>query len=91
MRKPCSLELFVFADTGLGVWSVVCAVVAIPATVFLLCWCGSLPLLLSKDFRSGMLSDGFQTQRRGSWIPVKERAEKVLASAVSIDVRKVDV
>ena len=25
----------------------------------------SLPLLLSKDLRSGMVSDGFQTQRRG--------------------------
>ena len=52
----------------------------------LLVW--SLPLLLSKDFRSGMVSDGFQTQRRGSWILGKERAEKVLASAVSIDWRK---
>ena len=50
--KPFSLKLFVFVDTGLGVWFVVCAVaipatvfllcvaVAIPATVFLLCLCG---------------------------------------------------
>ena len=63
-----------FVDTGLGVWFVVCAV-AIQATVFVLCWCG-------------MVSDVSQTQRRGSWIPGKERAEKVLATAVSIDGRK---
>ena len=48
----------------------------------------SLHLLLSKDFRSGMGSDGFQTQRRGTWIPGKQRAEKVLASAISVDGRK---
>ena len=47
----------------------------------------SLPLLHLKDFQSGMVSDGFQTERRGSWIPGKERAERVLASAVSIDGR----
>ena len=34
-----ALDLSVFVDTGFGVWFVVCAV-AIPATVFLLCWCG---------------------------------------------------
>ena len=32
-----------------------------------------LPLLLSKDFRSGLVSDGFQTKRRGSWILEKEQ------------------
>ena len=48
----------------------------------------SLPLFFSKDFQSGMVSDGFQTQRRGSWIPGKERARRVLASAVSNDGRK---
>ena len=75
--------------------------VSIPATVCLLCWCSrdpgdflspvlvwSLPLLLSKVFRSGMVSDGFQTQRRSSWIPGKERAERVLAGAISIDGKK---
>ena len=51
----------------------------------------SLPLLLSKDFRSGMVSDGFQTQRRGLWIPGKERAERVLAGAIAIDGRGVDL
>ena len=35
-----------------------------------------------------MVGDGFQTQKRGSWIPGKERAERVLASAISIDGRK---
>ena len=34
------LELSVFADTGFGVWLWFCVAVAIPATVFLLCWCG---------------------------------------------------
>ena len=57
--KPFSLELFVFVDTGSGVWFVV------------FCWCRdpgdclspvpvwSLPLFLSKDFWPGMGSDGF--------------------------------
>ena len=36
----------------------------------------------------GMVSDGFQAQKRGSWIPGKERAERVLANAISIDERK---
>ena len=82
--KPFSLELSLFVDTGLGVWFVVvCVAVAIPATVFLLCWCGPCP----KDFRSGMGSDGFQAQRRGSWIPGKEMAEEMLADAISIDGR----
>ena len=35
-----------------------------------------------------MVSDGFQAQKRGSWIPGKERAEIVLANAISIDGRK---
>ena len=36
----------------------------------------------------GMVSDGLQAQKRGSWIPGKERAERVLANAISIDGRK---
>ena len=36
----------------------------------------------------GWLAMGFQTQKRGSWIPAIERAERVLASAMSIDGRK---
>ena len=43
---------------------------------------------LALDWCSGMVSDGFQTQKRGSWIPGKERAERVLASAISIDGRR---
>ena len=42
----------------------------------------------SKEFWSGMGSDVFQTQRRGSWIVEKERAEKVLADDISMDSRK---
>ena len=36
----------------------------------------------------GMVSDGFQAQKRCSWIPGKERAERVLVNAISIDGRK---
>ena len=43
---------------------------------------------LALDWCSGMVSDGFRTQKKGSWIPVKERSERVLASAISIDGRK---
>ena len=43
---------------------------------------------LALDWCSGMVSDGFQTQKRGSWIPGKERAERVLGSEISIDGRK---
>ena len=35
-----------------------------------------------------MVSHGFQAQKRGSWIPGKERAERVSANAISIDGRK---
>ena len=35
-----------------------------------------------------MVSDGFQAQKRGSWIPGKERAERVMANAILIDGRK---
>ena len=37
---------------------------------------------------SSTVSDGFQAQKRGSWIWGTERAEGVLASAISIDERK---
>ena len=43
---------------------------------------------LALDGCFGMVSDGFQTQKRGSWISEKEREERVLASAISIDWRK---
>ena len=35
-----------------------------------------------------MGSDGYQTQRRSSWVLVKDRAERVLADAITIDGRK---
>ena len=43
---------------------------------------------LALDLCSGMVGDGFQTQKTGSWILGKERAERVLASVISIDGRK---
>ena len=45
---------------------------------------------LTLNWCSGMDTDGFSKLRRkrGSWIPGKERAERVLASAISIDGRK---
>ena len=43
---------------------------------------------LAHDWLSRMVSDVFQTQKRVSWILGQERAEKVLASGISIDERK---
>ena len=43
---------------------------------------------LALDWCSGMVCHGFQAQKRGSWIPGKECAERVLASAILIDGRK---
>ena len=65
-----------------------CVAVVFLAIVFLLCWCGLCRSCSRTDFWSGMVSDGFQTQKRGSWIPGKEREERVLASAISTDGRK---
>ena len=77
--KPFSLELSVFVDAGLGVWFVVLCCCRDPGDCLsLVCCCRdpgdclspvlvwSLPLLLSKDFQSGMVRDGFQTKRRAS-------------------------
>ena len=51
--------------------------------------CPSLVLVLVCCTGSRIVvSDGYQTQRRGSWIPGKERAERVLAGAITIDGRK---
>ena len=60
--------------------------VAIPATV--LPCAGVVFTTLALGWCSGMVSDGFQTQRRDSSILGKERAERVLAGAISIDGRK---
>ena len=56
-------------------------------------WCvlclrdsGDCPVVSLRFF--GMVSDGFQAQKRGYWIPGKERPEEVLANAISIDGRK---
>ena len=65
-------------------WSFVWCAFAIRAIV--LWWCCLCFIGSRRVF--GMVSDGFQAQKRGSWVPGKERAEKVLASATSIDGRK---
>ena len=63
-----------------------CASVALPATV--LPCAGVVFTALALSWFSVMVSDGFQTQRRGSWILAKERAEIVLAGVIAIDGRK---
>ena len=69
----------------LCLWSLgLCCAFAIPAIVLL--WC-CLSFIGSRRV-FGMVSDGFQAQKRGSWIPGKERAERVLANAISFDGRK---
>ena len=59
------------------------------------CRAGDCPFLvlvlfcsIGSQFVSRMGSAGYQTQRRVSWIPGKEGAEKVLAGAITIDGRK---
>ena len=84
--EASGVKLCVSVDTGLGVLVLCCCRDPGDCLSPVLVW--SLPLLLSKVFWSGRSSDSFQTQRRGSWIPGKERAEKVLADAISIDGRK---
>ena len=61
---------------------VLCCAFAIPAIV--LWWCCLYFISSRRVF--GMVSDGFQAQKRGSWIPGKERAERVLANAISIEI-----
>ena len=78
-------------------WSLLCAVailatvlcsVAIPAIVFPLCLCGLAALVSRKVFWLGMGSDGFQTQKKKSWLSGKVRAEWVLEEVITIDGRK---
>ena len=65
-------------------WYFVLCVFAIPAIV--LWWCCLCFICSRRVF--GMVSDGFQTLKRGPWIPGKERAERVLANAIPMDGRK---
>ena len=77
-------------DTGRGVFVVV-FVRVVPLSRFRRLsgvGVGVVLTSLALDWCSRMVSDGFQTQKRCSWIPGRERAEKVLASAVSFDGRK---
>ena len=59
---------------------VVCAPVAISATVW--CWCCPYFIGSRRLFRDGLNSED------GWWIPEKERAERVLASAILIGGRR---
>ena len=68
------------------VFDCLCCVVPIPATV--LPRAGVVFTALALGWFSVMVSDGFQTQRRGLWIPGKERAERVLAGAIAIEGRR---
>ena len=66
---------------GCGPLVVVC-VVAIPATVLCV-------LPRSREvFWLVMRSDGFQTQKKQSWVSGQVRTERVLAEAITIDGRK---
>ena len=57
-------------------WRLSFLVLVLSFTALALGWC------------SGMVSDGFQTQRIGSCIPGKERTERIFAGAIAIDGRK---
>ena len=92
---------FVICSVGeVGLWSfgpcvccrdpgdcLVCAV-SISATVFPSCLCGMAALVSRKVFWLVVGSDGFQTQKNKSWVSGQVRAERVLAEAITIDVRK---
>ena len=86
--RPCSLEHSVYVDTGWGVFVVVCVCVVPLSRFQRLSGVGVVLTSLALDWCSRMVSDGFQTQKMSSWILVKERAERVMASAISIDGRK---
>ena len=71
-----------FAACEVVLWSLgVCCAFSIPAIVL---WRCCLYFIGSRRV-FGMVSDGFQVQKRCSWIPCKERAERVLANAISMD------
>ena len=62
--------------------------VAILATVFPSCQCGLAALVSRRVFWLVMGSDGFQTQKKKSWVFGQVTAERVLAEAITIDGRK---
>ena len=80
-----------FFGSGLGVWFVgfvllsrsrrlflLFVAVAIPATVFVLCWCGPCRSCSRKISSQEWLVMVFQTQRRGSWIVGERTSRKSL-------------
>ena len=65
-----------------------CGPVAILASCVLPSFCLVVATFAFEVSGQEMGSDGFQTQKSKSWIPGKQRAEKVLADAITIDGRK---
>ena len=62
--------------------------VAIPATCVFPSCCVIVATFALEVSGREMGGDGFQTQKSKSWIQGKDRAEKVLADAITIDGRK---
>ena len=60
----------------------------VPATVFPSCVCGMAALVSTKVFWLVMGSDGFQTQKKKSWVSGQVWAERILAETITIDCRK---
>ena len=78
-----------FVDTGLGFWFVVLCCLSRSGRQSFSCADVVLFALALENFRSGMVSDGFQTQRRGFVDPwLRTWRTKILASAISIDGRR---
>ena len=77
----CSKSICDFFAVGVFVL-VLCFVSLSLATVLPLCLCCCVALA---RFVEGMCCDGYETQRRSSRFPGKERAERVLAEAITID------
>ena len=87
-----SLEISVLNTTGWGLflilWVLCCAIVAIPETyVFLSFFVVAAAFAFEVSVRE-VGCDGFQTQESKSWIPEKDREEKVLADAITNDGRQ---
>ena len=87
-----SLEISVLSDTGMKL-SLVCGFFVVFLSrsrrlVSFLSFCVVVAAFTFEVSGQEMGGDGFQTQKRKSWIPGKVRAEKVLADAIAIDGRK---
>ena len=89
--SPITFSDSVFVDTAVAISATVfllCVAVVIPATVFLLCWCGPCRSCSPKIFGQEWLAMVFKRREGVRGSKVEERAEKVLASAISIGGRQ---